>query len=480
MNNNIIKYNDQALDFPTPVVEIKSENVYLNKSLGVEEQITLKGQITGDFQGLQTAQAKLIDIFSKNFKQFKILEFGTSSYESIYEKNNIQVLNISFADSNYNKILDYTVNLKSCDLKGSVISPKNDFDFQLNKDFTINLGHAVSAVGISNNSYKSNALDNAINYVKNLTGLNNIPAYQNINFNLFSVKESINRLQSSYSIEESYIGDSSSKSISGGINRYSIDISSGVKDIALKINLQGQFSIGKNENFDIIKNSINPAQIVSGSYSGYFNPIPISYNIQSDKNEKTISYNFNFDNINLPNPYIKYNISEQYDNIYKITNKNISAEVLARGHQLERLSNSENLLNQINLKAIAGETFKIISSEKVINKDKNTFVVSASFTDKNIPGGYADGKYTVTEDISIPIIKPNLSLGGYILQSFGVKTFAKTKVQGEFKGSPGAKPGAGNASSDSLISDTESYDPVNKTFSYTYEYYGGSIATVPI
>lgn len=479
MNNNIIKYNNQTLELPTPIVEIKSENLYLNKSWGIEDQITLKGQLTGDFQSLQISQKNLIDIFSKNFKQFEILELNSgNSYESIYEKNNVQVVNISFADGNYNKVLDYTINLKSSDLKASVINPKNDFNFQLNKDFTINLSHAVSAVGISNNSYKSNALDNAINYVKNLTGLNNIPAYQNINFNLFSVKESVNRLQSSYSIEESYIGDSSSKSISGGINRYSIDISSGVKDIALKINLQGQFSIGKNENFDIIKNSINPAQIVSGSYSGYFNPIPISYNIQSDKNEKTISYNFNFDNINLPNPYIRYNISEQYDNIYKITNKNISAEVLARGHQLERLSNSENLLNQINLKAIAGQNFKIISSEKVINKDKNTFVVSASFTDKNIPGGYADGKYTVTEDISIPIIKPNLSLRGYILQDFQANTFAKTKVQGEFKGPPGVKPGAGGGPD--LITDTESYDPVNKTFSYTIEYYGGGITGLPL
>ena len=64
------------------------------------------------------------------------------------------------------------------------------------------------------------------------------------------------------------------------------------------------------------------------------------------------------------------------------------------------------------------------------------------------------------------------------MQSFGAKTFAKTKVQGEFKGSPGAKPGAGGASSD-VISDTESYDPVNKTFSYTYEYYGGGIGAVP-
>jgi hypothetical protein len=245
MNNNIIKYNDQQLDFPTPFVEIKNENIYLNDPWGTDQQIALKGQLTGDFQGLQTSQKKLIDIFSKNFKRLQILELNnnTNSYDIVYEKSGIQILGISFDQSNYNGILDYAINLKTSSPKYGVLSPKNDFDFQLTKDNTVNLTHVISAAGINNNADKSNSLQKAINYVNGLTGLKNLPAYNNINFNLFSLKESINRLQSTYSIEENYIGDNSTYQVSGGINRYTLDISSGIKDLALKIVLQGQMSI---------------------------------------------------------------------------------------------------------------------------------------------------------------------------------------------------------------------------------------------
>ena len=474
--NNIIKYNNQQLDAPTPFLEIKNDNLYLNTPWGVEEQIYLKGQLTGNFQDLQTSQKKLIDIFSKNFKKLEVLEKNLTSnlYEVVYEKSGVQVLGISFEEANYSKILDYNINLKISNPKHNILSPKDDFDFQLGKDNSVNLTHSVSAAGVTSGPNNSSSFQQAIDHVKSLTGLKNLPTYKNVNFNLISLKESINRLQSTYSIEETYLGDNSIYAISGGLNRYSIDISSGIKELGLKISLQGQMSVGKNEDFNTIKNSFNPAQIISGGYTGYFNPIPISYNFQENKNEKTFSYSFEFDNINLPNPYIKYSVSEQYDNIYKIMNKGISAEIFARGHQLQRLNTGEALLSLIDLQSLAGASFKKISSEKVINKDKNSFIVSANFTNKVIPGGYLEGKYSVSQDISVPIMKPNLGLGGYVLQDFETKTFNKTTVQGDFKGTPGTKPGV-FISDENTIRNTESYDPETKNFNYTVEYYGGAI-----
>ncbi|NBP14240.1 hypothetical protein EBU95_07550 [bacterium] len=475
---NIIKYNNQILDFPTPIVETKNDNVYLNKPWGSEQEITLRGQLTGDFNNLQISQKKIIDIFSKNFKKIEILEknFSTNTYEVIYEKDNIQVLDISFGESAYNNILDYDINLKISNVKNNVLSPADNFNFDINKDNTISLTHSVSAIGVRSNTAASNALANAINYVNSLSGLSNIPTYKDKDFFLVSVKESINRIKSSYSLEETYLADNSNLKTIGGINRYTIDISSGIKDLGLKISLQGQMTISKTGDFNNINNIIDPVGIVSGVYQDYFNPIPISYNIQENRNENAISYTYEFDNINLPNPYVRYNISEQYDNIYKIINKNISAEIYARGNQLKRINSGTALLDLINLDSIAGAGFRKIGTEKVNNKDKNTFVVSANFTDKIIPGNYLEGKYTVTQDIPIDIIKPNLGLNGYILQEFQVKSFPKTIVRGDFKGNPSSLPGV-NASN--FTKHSQSYDPETKSFTYNVEYYGGNIQGLP-
>ena len=476
---NIIKYNNQQINFPTPIVEIKSNNVYSNKALGTQEEITLKGQITGKFADLQISQVSLINIFSKNFKTFQILEKNTSNiYDIIYERQNIQVKDISFNESTYSNIVDYSIGLITSNLKSNVLNPKNDFNFQINKDQSINLTHSISAIGISNNSIKSNGLKNAIDYINSMTGLKDLPAYKDINFYQISSKEIINRLQSSYSIEETYLGDISPYKTSSGINRYTVDISSGVKDLFLKINLQGQMTLPSSGNVENAKNLINPSSIVSDAYSGYFNPVPISYNFQQDSQQNIFNYSFEFDNINLPNPFVRYNISEQYDNIYKTINKNVSAEILARGHQLTRLNSGELMMNLINLSGIVGAGFKMISSEKTFNRDKNIFVVTANFTNKNIPGGYSEGKYTISYDIPVQVIKPHLGLRGYILQDFQTTTFPKTRIQGDFKGTPGNKPGVG--SSAEYITNTESYDPLTKNFSYSVEYYGGYTGTIRI
>lgn len=475
---NIVRYNLQNIDFPTPIVEVKNRNIYLDKPWGTDQEIVLKGQLTGSFQELQLSQKKLIDLFSKNFKKLEVLEKNSSTnlYDVVYEKDNVQITNIAFDQSTYSNLLDYTIDLKILRPRDDIINPKNDFNFELNKDNTINLNHSISALGVRTQSSSSNALYNAINYVKSLTGLSSLPAYQNIEFYLVSVKESINRLQSTYSLEEIYNGDNSEFKTSSGINRYTVDISSGIKDFGLKISLQGQMFMPRTGNFDQIKNLINPTGIIYQTYTGYFNPVPISYSLQENKNENSLSYSFEFDNINLPNPYIRYTVSEQYDNIYKTSNKNISAEVLARGHQYKRLLDSENLLNLINLGDIAGPNFKKIGSEKVINKDKNTFVVSANFTDKIIPGGYLDGKYTVSQEIPVTIVKPNLGLNGYVLQDFDTKTFPKTTVRGDFKGAPNGTPGV---NSSNFTKNSQSYDPETKSFSYNIEYYGGTISGLP-
>ena len=177
MTINYINYNDQTLPTPTPMVSVTKDIKSNRKKIGDIEKIELNGQITGNnFIELQSGQKNLIDIFSQNFKILEIYEKNnTNSYDKIYDKNYIVVKSIDFKESNYNKIVDYSIILESQTFLYNVNNPINEFSFSQSIDKTT-LTHKISAEGINTSDSKSNALNNAINFVKNYSGLLNIPA----------------------------------------------------------------------------------------------------------------------------------------------------------------------------------------------------------------------------------------------------------------------------------------------------------------
>ena len=108
---------------------------------------------------------------------FYLNVFVYLSIDKIYEKSGINITSISFEESAYNGMLNYTITLNSSTMTGNVINPVNQYNFTENKDKTISLSRSLSAQGINTAKYpsKSNALENAITFVTQNTGLATMP-----------------------------------------------------------------------------------------------------------------------------------------------------------------------------------------------------------------------------------------------------------------------------------------------------------------
>ena len=457
----IIKYNNKSIPYPTPMVSLERENVYYNQYWGNSDKIILNGVITGrnncsPFNSLISGQTGLLDIFNRNFGVFEIYEDA----QKIYENSGIIIRSIGFDESNYAGIINYNIELSSTRLSGSVINPTNEYSFTENEDKTISLSHNIFAQGINTNenSFKSNAIDNAISFVKSQTGLSNVPTTKFIsgssnNFYLQNFSESIDRLNGSYSIQESYISNLLNTGVSGNLN-YTSDITSGADSNSVQINLRGQYKGPKNGNINSLRTNLNVTGLLKSIYSGYFNPIPIQYNITENTGENSINFDYSFDNINLPNPYYKYTANIIKDELEQIYNIQVGGEIIARGNRAYRYSlstsNISNLTGQFMTVAsgiLSG--FKDFNSDTTISNlrllnisiDKNpnnaTVSAKADYNDKFMPtGNFIDANYSVSVQAPIWYMnnQPTCNIKGYhVINDFDIVTLPKLSINSSFK-----------------------------------------------
>lgn len=459
MFNNYISYNSNQIPYPTPLVELSRENVYENNHLGFVDFITLKGQLTGNFQQLQTGQSGLLNTFNNNFGVFEIFEATTQPnlFQKIYEKSGIVIKSISFDESTYNGALGYTIQMSSSTMSGNVINPINEYNFTENKDKTISLSHNVSAKGINTSKYpsKSNALQNAISFVNLNTGLANVPTVKfisgaNNKFYLQTISESIDRLNGIYSISERYSSDLLNTGISGVLS-YSFSISSGAESNALDLSIKGTYKGGIGENINNLRESLSVTRLVSGLYPNYFNPIPIQYNITENTGENSINFDYSFDNINLPNPYILYEINVSRDEIEQINRVDINGNIIARGNKLNKYTLSKNLQSTLTggfsgvaldaaniLKDFNNNTgnfnLRLVNIELIDNPNEGTLSAKASYDDKPMPAdeNIADSSFQVSVEApnwymtNIPTANKR---GLHIVNDFDVTTLPKANIQ---------------------------------------------------
>jgi len=376
-------------------------------------------------------------------------------FDKIYEKRGIIVDSISFDNSVYNGILNYNIDLTSKELKYNVQNPVNEFSFSEDENKTLNVGHRVSAQGINTSSTtQSNALNNAIDFVETFRGIDNIPIVNFINqtnndFYLKDVKESIDRLNSTYSIDETYVNDLSPYATPGGILRYSIDINSGAQSNVTEIKIQGDFTGPNFGEISDLRSAINITSLLSGSYSGYFNPMPLSYNITENSGENKISFDYSFDNIPLPNPYFDYKVDVSRDELSQITNININAEIIARGNIQNRYSLSLSNLDAFtgNFPSVAQSglaqynylndlssayNLRLINIQVDKNPNEGKITASAKYDDKSMPpSGFSDGGFSINVNAPYWYMKPNATCnvkGYYIIQDFDILTLPKESV----------------------------------------------------
>lgn len=456
---------DQITQFSNGAVYVftgKNNNWVNSQLINIIDDLSLFGDLFGSSVACNNIGNKiLIGDEGHNFYRGAAYFYEQDEfYEKIYENSGIIIRSINFDDSNYAGIVDYSIELNSTKVSGNVIDPVNEFQFTENENKTVTLSHNVSAKGINTSlsPIKSNALNNAISFVRSNTGLANIPSTRFISgdinrFYLQNFSESIDRLNAIYSVQETYINNYLDNSLSGNLT-YSLDINSGSESNFVEINIRGQYKGPKNGDISNLRNSLNITGLISGTYSGYFNPTPIQYNITENTGENSINFDYSFDNINLPNPYYRYNSSITKDEIQQIYNVQIQGEIIARGNRNYRYflstGNIINLTGQFisvasgiltGFKDFNGDTYlsnlRLLNITIDENPNNGTVSANASYDDKYMPTGNAtDASYNIS--VSAPRWymnnQPTCNIKGFhIINDFDITTLPKISVNTSLK-----------------------------------------------
>jgi len=253
-------------DQPTPFLSSQENFLKYGENFGSEESYSLNGQLTGrDFNDLRSEQLKLISGFSKDFGIFIVKDFKPYEAE-VMVRSGVKIDSIDFGQSKYNKIIDYNISFTAypVDYFGDnygVIDPQESWSFEEGNDGIVSISHLISAKGIETpqaDSYdKSSSLQNAIDYVRQRTGSTQtfisphfICKDSDYSLNLNSLQESIDRVQGTYSVTESYSSDLYGNS---GILRYSADIDSSI-DAPNSISIKGRLEGSIGDPISIIRN----------------------------------------------------------------------------------------------------------------------------------------------------------------------------------------------------------------------------------
>lgn len=428
---------------PTPFVSISDDMIRYGDRFGATENITLVGNITGecqDFNFFVNKQNLLLQKFGVDFKPFAILQDGES--QAIYSGNYIKVDSIDFEQSNYNGLLPFTITLTSFPsgfFTGvfGVLDPSDSTRYTEQQDGTVSVFREFSARGFNTNASSNNALSNAINYVKSLTGKALIapkfitpPSSQLLPR---QISETVNRMESSYSVnmEYTYRKNASAQSILS----YSIDINydeeNGIYNVTFDGSLSGpigmtmstlrnDFSNFKPNLFNIVLTRFQ--QITNYQY---LNSTPINFSINENESENSIAFNYSY----FSDPYsVKFdkNFSLNYDYPTDLYTLNFNGTLTSLGPQQSRMPALENELNNINIKALAQNFYQNIvgSSSDPLNPNYKNYeikkditnpqiTVSAQFDNSPIPpNGFKTFTYNVSINPSFYVHNPVQLLNG--------------------------------------------------------------------
>lgn len=428
---------------PTPFVSISDEMIRYGDRFGVTENITLVGNITGecqDFNFFISKQNLLLQKFGFDFKPFSIVQSGEAS--SIYSGNFIKINSVDFEQSNYNGLLPFSINLTSFPsgfFTGvyGILDPSDNTRYTEQEDGTVIVSRDISARGFNTSPNSNNALSNAINYVKNLTGQSIIaPKFISAPLSQLAprqISETVNRMESSYNVNIEYIYRKNATAQS--IFAYSIDINyseeNGIYDVTLNGSLSApigtsissirtDFASLKSNFFNIVLTRFR--QVTNYQY---LNSTPINFDINENELENTINFNYSYSS----DPYsVKFdkNISLNYDYATDLYTLNFNGTLTSLGSQQARTQILENELSKIDVKSIVQNFFQINvgdNSEPLNPNYKNYEVkrdvtnpqitISAQFDNTPIPpAGFKTFTYNLSISPSFYVHNPIQLLNG--------------------------------------------------------------------
>lgn len=418
-----IFYNNQDLSQsgiqPTPFVGKTDSFIKYPEQWGIRSTFELNGQLTGcQFADLINAQNNLINIFNKDFQSFQIIEDGNLIVDKPYS---IIKGGISFKGSAYNYILDYSISLDCYDqnlFSGTfgVLEPNDEWKFEETEDSLINITHTISARGFNTSSGNTNAFDNAKNFVINRTGLNNFPTPFLTYSGTFSpclksLSEKIDRFNTSYGVNETYVFDKYFGL--DGILRYTSSLTCNTEGIS-RVDIQGTVDgCGMYADISSIRTRYSGLNIFSlaneiytGNSSGNLNPYYLSSGVSEDIYNKKLNFNISFDNSTGLQTFLIYDVNiVSGDN--GITNVSFNGQIKGRGNLKEKWQNVQEFYSGLVPYDYASSYYNDFSdntyplnsepssSGVTFNQFNGEIDVNVSWDNETLIPGFSDLNYTL-------------------------------------------------------------------------------------
>lgn len=339
MNDIVVKYNNWVLS-PTPVVQQNFEFIDYGSRWGNVIQIELNGFVTG-FGSWQAAQTGIVGYFTGQFGTLEVLE-GSSS---IYRWENVIVDEISFPPNHWfngaqtKSMAPYSAKMKVINVPSGVLEPVNEYNFTQGEDGLVTVNHKVSARGIKN---ANDGLSNAVAFVNTFKGVNPfssftpsfIPSGSGI---LESISETIDRVTSTYSINEVYKYNTGL--FSGVLDTYSINSVDSIDNEYLMIDVDWKIRGSPvNRNIRAIETNFLTTQapiqklLTMGYTTG--NMIQSSYSVSRNSGEASIDIKASYVsgyNLNDMAGYFDYSVGLQLDGTTPKENWSINGEFVCFG-----------------------------------------------------------------------------------------------------------------------------------------------------
>lgn len=365
----IVKFNGSEFfksnGIPTPFVERNAESIGSEfDKIGFQESFVLNGQIPSqdgcnDFEEFRSKQTALINGFGEGFGSLEIFENG----QVILEKDFTKVSSISFSESNYVGIIDFSITISVIDEKNhnnffGVKNPKVQTNFSTEKNGLISIRRSVSSVGVNdqdgalsgpNKTSLSSALSNAIKFAKNFSTKDSIDLPLGISSDDLILKtenENINRINESYSLDQEYVVDSSSLKDNFGILRYTVESDSTMSSIE-EVSVSGNYYWGTERSFDQAREKFLEIDFfeIAKNKSGNNDLVKFSTSerISENVNEGIIDFSFSFDNdAEFSNCGIANKVNYSIEDIGGKIRISVDGSVLSRGPVEKRFNIVKN------------------------------------------------------------------------------------------------------------------------------------------
>jgi hypothetical protein len=293
-----VSYNGFTFEF-TPYVTRTVDYAYIGSKSYRTSKINIEGAITGEaFDAIDTQRNNIINAFDEDFKQ---LVAGNYTFD------NVLVKNLSFPEDDVG-LVRFSIDLESYDhffRNSNIVDPANNFTYTENQDGTVFLTHTVSARAINTGDTNGLvAVAQAKTFCDSLVGIASRPSTTTgisagINFGgtPFSTRETSNRSDGFYLIEETYKQGVNSQS--GYVEAYSIDLTEGIENdysIAdLSYSIKGPPTTSLNTLRGLIpSNDEFQNKIFTATNSSFDGREPISYSITEHAGESLIELKASF------------------------------------------------------------------------------------------------------------------------------------------------------------------------------------------